>query len=310
MKILITGGAGYIGSVLTPYLLERGYQLTVLDNLYYGQDSLLGVCNNKCFDFIKGDTRDEELIKKILPKFDVIIPLACLVGAPICEKNRKLAKSINYNAIKLINDHRSNDQILIFPTTNSGYGIGEKDKYCTEDTHLKPVSFYGQTKVDAEKLLLESGNSITLRLATVFGVSPRMRMDLLVNDFVYRALKDKVLVLFQEHFSRNYIHILDVAMTFNFCINNFEKMKDEPYNVGLSSANLTKRELAEKIKKHIADLTIIASEIGEDPDKRDYIVSNEKIESLGWKPKRNLDDGIIELIKCYKMIEINKYTNT
>ena len=236
--------------------------------------------------------------------------MACLVGAPACEKNKKLAKSLNYNAIKLINDHRSNDQILIFPTTNSGYGAGEKDKYCTEDTHLKPVSFYGQTKVEAEKLLLDSGNIITLRLATVFGVSPRMRMDLLVNDFVYRALKDKVLVLFQENFSRNYIHILDVAMTFNFCINNFKKMRNEPYNVGLSSANFTKRELAEKIKEHIGDFTIIASEIGEDPDKRDYIVSNEKIEKIGWKPKRNLDDGIIELIKCYKMLNVNRYKNT
>ena len=309
MKILITGGAGYIGSVLTPYLLERGYRITVLDNLYYQQDSLLGVCNNKYFDFIRGDARDEELMKTILPKFDVIIPLACLVGAPSCEKNKKLAKSLNYDSIKLINKHRSNDQILIFPTTNSGYGIGQKGKYCTEETPLKPVSFYGQTKVDAERLLLESGNSITLRLATVFGASSRMRMDLLVNDFVYRALKDRVLVLFQENFSRNFIHILDVAMTFNFCINNFEKMNGMPYNVGLSSANLTKRELAEKIKKHIGNLTIISSEIEKDPDKRDYIVSNDKLEMIGWKPEKNLDDGIMELIKCYKMLRVTNYSN-
>jgi len=309
MKVLITGGAGYIGSVLTPFLLENGFKVTVLDNLYFNQESLIGVCHYPKFEFINGDARDEGLIKKILKNHDVIIPLACLVGQPLCDKNKDLAVSTNYNSIKLINDLRSNDQIIIYPTTNSGYGIGEKDNHCTEKSPLNPISLYGRTKVDAEKLILDAGDSITLRLATVFGSSQRMRMDLLVNDFVYRALNDRVLVLFEEHFRRNYIHIQDVAMTFAHCIYNYEEMKNEPYNAGLSDANLTKRELAEKIKEHIPELVIISSEIGEDPDKRDYIVSNEKLERTGWKPKKNLDDGIIELIKCYNMLKVNKYSN-
>ena len=309
MKILITGGAGYIGSVLTLYLLRKNYHVTVIDNLFYGQDSLLSVCNYPQFNFINGDARDEVLIKENLSSFDIIIPLACLVGAPLCEKNKELAISTNYEAIKLIDQLRSNDQYIIYPTTNSGYGIVDKDNYCTEETPLNPISLYGRTKVDAEKLLLDAGNAITLRLATVFGASQRMRMDLLVNDFVYRALKDRVLVLFEGHFRRNYIHIQDVAMTFAHCIDNYEEMKNEPYNVGLSNANLTKRELAEKIKDHIPELVIISSEIGEDPDKRDYIVSNEKLERTGWEQKKNLDDGIIELIKCYSMLKVNKYSN-
>jgi len=309
MKVLITGGAGYIGSVLAVYLLRKNYHVTVIDNLYYNQDSLLTACQYPKFDFINGNARDEVLIKDILPSFDFIIPLACLVGAPLCEKNKELAISTNYGAIKLIDKFRTNNQGIIYPTTNSGYGIGEKDNYCTEESQLKPISLYGKTKVDAERLLLDTGNAITLRLATVFGTSQRMRMDLLVNDFVYRALNDRVLVLFEEHFRRNYIHIQDVAMTFSHCIDNYEKMKNEPYNVGLSNANLTKRELAEKIKEHIPKLVIISSEIGEDPDKRDYIVSNEKLEKTGWKPMKNLDDGIIELIKCYNMLIVNKYSN-
>jgi len=309
MKILITGGAGYIGSVLTNYLLRKNYRVTVLDNLYYNQDSLLSACQFSNFEFIHGDARDKLLMKNILPAFDIIIPLACLVGAPLCERNKDLAISTNYEAIKLIDRIRSKSQYVIYPTTNSGYGVGEKDKYCTEKSPLKPISLYGITKVDSEDILLNSGNSITLRLATVFGVSQRMRMDLLVNDFVYRSIKDKSLVLFEEHFQRNYIHIQDVAMTFEYCIDNYEEMKNEPYNVGLSNANLTKRELAEKIKEYIPELVIISSEIGEDPDKRDYIVSNEKLEKTGWKPNKTLDDGIIELIQCYSMLKANKYSN-
>ena len=309
MKILVTGGAGYIGSILTQYLLDKGYQVTVLDNLYYRQESLLGVCSNPEFNFIKGDVRNETLMRELIPQFDVIIPLACLVGAPLCEKNKELAVSTNYEAIKLIDKLRTKNQHIIFPTTNSGYGIGEKDIFCTEESKLKPISLYGKTKVDAERLLLDAGNAITLRLATVFGISQRMRMDLLVNNFVHRALNDRVLVLFEEHFRRNYIHIQDVAMTFAHCIDNYERMKNEPYNVGLSNANLTKRELAEKIKEHLPTLVIISSEIGKDPDKRDYIVSNEKLEKTGWKPMKNLDDGIIELIKCYSMLKINEYSN-
>ena len=309
IKVLITGGAGYIGSVLTPYLLEKNFRVTVLDNLFYKQDSLLNICHNPEFEFINGDARDKNLLQELLPKQDIIIPLACLVGQPLCEKNKELAISTNFDAIRIINKLRSNDQMIIYPTTNSGYGIGDKDNYCTEKSPLNPISLYGRTKVDAEKLLLNAENVITLRLATVFGSSQRMRMDLLVNDFVYRALKDRALVLFEEHFRRNYIHVQDVAMTFYHCINKFSGMKNEPYNVGLSSANLTKRELAEKIKEYIPELVIISSEIGEDPDKRDYIVSNEKLERTGWKPNKNLDDGIIELIKCYSLLKINKYSN-
>jgi len=309
MKVLITGGAGYIGSVLTICLLRKDYNVTVIDNLYYNQDSLLPACHYSKFDFIKGDARDDALISKILPSFDFIIPLACLVGAPLCEKNKELAVTTNFEAIKLIDSLRGKNQHIIYPTTNSGYGIGEKDNYCTEESPLNPISLYGKTKVEAEELLLEAGNAITLRLATVFGSSQRMRMDLLVNDFVYRALKDKVLVLFEEHFRRNYIHIQDVALTFVHCIENYDQMKDEPYNVGLTNANLTKRELAIKIKEHLSDLIIISSEIGEDPDKRDYIVSNEKIERTGWKPSKNIDDGIIELVKTYSMLKVSKYSN-
>lgn len=308
-RVLITGGAGYIGSILTPYLLDKEYKVTVLDNLYYNQNSLFAVCYHKNFEFIYGDARDEKLMKEILPNFDVIIPLACLVGAPACNRDKILAESLNYGAIELIDKHRSSGQMVIFPTTNSGYGIGEKDKSCIEDTPLRPISLYGKLKVKAEKLLLDSGNAITLRLATVFGMSPRMRLDLLVNDFVYRATTEKILVLFEEHFRRNYIHIRDVAMTFNYCIKNYDKLKNEPYNVGLSSANLTKRELALKIKEYVPKLTIISSSIGEDPDKRDYIVSNEKLEKTGWKPEYSLDDGIVELIKGYKTMSDNQFTN-
>jgi len=309
MKVLITGGAGYIGSVLTIELLRQKHYVTVLDNLFYGQDSLLAACQYEKFKFIYGDANNEELLGKIIPTFDVIIPLACLVGAPLCKLHPDLAVSTNYGAIKLINKIRSNNQYIIYPTTNSGYGVGEKESYCTEESPLNPVSLYGRTKVDAEQALLEKGNAITLRLATVFGTSPRMRMDLLVNDFVYRAVNDRVLVLFEEHFRRNYIHILDVVKTFRHCIDNYEELKNEPYNVGLSTANLTKRQLAEKIKEHLPQLVIISSDIGEDPDKRDYIVSNSKLENTGWKPGVSLDKGISELIKAYSILKINKYSN-
>ena len=309
MRILITGGAGYIGSVLTKWLLDVGHSVTVLDNLYYDQDSLAGVCHYNKFEFLLGDVREEELIKALLPVHDVIIPLACLVGASVCERNKWLAKSINEDAIKLIDKHRSPNQMLIFPTTNSGYGVGEDDKHCTEESPLNPISFYGKTKVEAERHLLDSGNVITLRLATVFGVSPRMRTDLLVNDFVRRAMSDRVIVLFEEHFRRNYIYVRDVAWTFEYCMMNWDMLKNQVYNVGLSTANLTKRELAEKIKEHLIDLVLISSAIGADPDKRDYIVSNDKLEKTGWLPSYSLDDGIRELIKCYKVLRVNKYLN-
>lgn len=308
-KVLITGGAGYIGSILTLELLQNGYHVTVLDNLLFNQSSLLDCCVNQHFNFVQGDICDSQLVNSLLPKFDVIIPLAAIVGAPACKRNPALTRLVNYDAQMNIVNNVSAKQKVLFPTTNSGYGIGEKDSYCSEKTSLRPISEYGRMKVEIEKAFLDKGDAVTFRLATVFGMSPRMRMDLLVNDFVYQAVKDGALVLFEEHFRRNFIHVRDVANAFLFGIENYEKMKGEPYNVGLSSANLTKRQLAEKIKQYVPELYIHSAEIGEDPDKRDYIVSNEKIESLGWNPNYTLDDGILELIKGYKIIRPNRFAN-
>jgi nucleoside-diphosphate-sugar epimerase len=308
-KILVTGGSGYIGSILVPTLLGEGYNVTVLDNLMYNQSSLLPCCSNPDFSFIKGDICDETLMSSLVPKFDIIIPLAAIVGAPACKANLTLAKIVNYDANMLLLKLLSSSQQLLFPNTNSGYGVGEKDAFCTEESPLQPVSEYGIWKVEVEKALLNEGNAITFRLATVFGVSPRMRLDLLVNDFTYRAYRDKFIVLFEEHFRRNYIHIMDIANTFIFGINNYDKMKGQTFNVGMSSANLTKRQLCDKIKEYVPDLYIHSAPIGEDPDKRDYIVSNEKLESLGWKTNCTLDDGIEELLKGFRMMRVNQYGN-
>jgi nucleoside-diphosphate-sugar epimerase len=308
-RILVTGGAGYVGSTLVPVLLNQDYAVTVLDSLIFNQPSLLDCCAYKNFEFIQGDICDYDLVNSLISESDIVIPLAAIVGAPACKRNPSLTRLVNYDAQMNIVNNVSADQRVLFPTTNSGYGIGEKDNYCTEESPLRPISEYGRTKVEVEKALLDGGSAITFRLATVFGMSPRMRMDLLVNDFVYRAVKDKAIVIFEEHFRRNYIHVRDVAGAFLFGIENYEKMKGEPYNVGLSSANLTKRQLAEKIKEYVPELYIHSAEIGEDPDKRDYIVSNEKIESLGWKPDYSLDDGIQELIKGYNIIKPNSFAN-
>ena len=309
LNIFVTGGAGYIGSIMVPALLAEGYSVTVLDNLFYSQNSLLSSCANNKFNFIKGDICDEALISKLLPKYDVIIPLAAIVGAPACKINPTLTRLVNFDAHIHIVKTTLPSQMVIFPTTNSGYGIGEKDSYCTEETPLKPISEYGMTKVEIEKAFLEKGNAITLRLATVFGLSPRMRMDLMVNDFTYRAYKDHFIILFEEHFRRNFIHIRDVAKAFIFGIENYNRMKGEPFNVGLSSANLTKLELCEKIKKYVPDFFIHSAALAEDPDKRDYMVSNEKIESLGWMADHSLDQGIQELLKGYKIIKPNRFSN-
>jgi nucleoside-diphosphate-sugar epimerase len=308
-KILVTGGAGYIGSILVPVLLKKVYRVTVLDSLIFNQPSLLDCCADPNFDFVKGDICDHELVNGLLSKADIVIPLAAIVGAPACNRNPSLTRLVNYDAHMNIVNNVSVDQRVLFPTTNSGYGIGEKDADCTEETPLRPISEYGRTKVEIEKAFLERGNAVTFRLATVFGMSPRMRMDLLVNDFVYRAVTDRSLVLFEEHFRRNYIHVRDVAKTFLFGIENYEAMKGEAYNVGLSSANLTKRQLAEKIQEYVPELYIHSAEIGEDPDKRDYNVSNEKIESLGFKPDYSLNDGIQELVKGYRIIKTNYFSN-
>lgn len=309
MKILVTGGAGYLGSILVPALLNEGYEVEVIDNFMFNQASLMDVCSNPKFSVTRGDVRDKELMKKLIKDKDIIIPLAALVGAPLCKRDNVGTRTTNYEAVKLLCEIASKNQKIIFPTTNSGYGTTTGEIYCTEETPLNPISLYGQTKVDAEKVILDRGESITFRLATVFGASPKMRIDLLVNDFVYRAINDKSLVIFEGHFKRNYIHIKDVANAFLHAIKNFETMKNEPYNVGLSSANLSKLELAQKIKEYIPSLTIIEAPIGEDPDKRNYIVSNEKIEKTGFMPNFSLDDGIKELIKVYTILNNNRFTN-
>ena len=309
MKILVTGGAGYIGSILVPELLKRGHEVTVIDNFIYNQTSLLDCCYNKNLTIVRGDARSKNIIAKHLRNVDAIFPLACMTGAPLCDKDTIAAKTVNFEAVKMILELRSKEQAIIFPTTNSGYGIGQKGIYCTEKTPLNPISLYGRLKVETEKMLLDAGNCITLRLATVFGISPRMRLDLLVNDFTYRAVTDHFLVLFESHFKRNYIHIQDVAKAFIHCLDNFNKMKDEPYNVGLSNANLSKWELCEEIKKQISNFYFTEAKVGEDPDKRDYIVSNKKIESTGFTPEYSLQQGITELIKGYQVIRRNQFSN-
>jgi len=301
-KILVTGGAGYIGSILVPVLLSEGYQVTVIDNFMYRQTSLLDSCINKNFNVIKESVLNLEILEKEISKHDIIIPLAAIVGAPACNRNPILSQQVNLETVKNIVDFFSSDQIILFPVTNSGYGIGEKDKLCTEESPLNPISKYGKDKVEAEKILLNSGLATTFRLATVFGMSPRMRIDLLVNDFVYRAVNDRFIVLFEPHFKRNFIHIRDIANVFLFAIENHQVMKGQTYNLGLSDANLSKLELCQKIQEYLTDFHVFESDIGKDPDKRDYIVSNAKIEKLGWSPKFSLDDGIQELIKGYQII--------
>jgi nucleoside-diphosphate-sugar epimerase len=309
MKILVTGGAGYLGSILVPELLKGGHKVTVLDNFMYGQDSLLGNCITDDFEVIKGDSRDEDALKPLLKEADYIIPLAALVGAPICEKDKVAAETTNRDAIALLAKAASKEQKIIIPTTNSGYGVGQKGIFCTEESPLNPITLYGRLKVEAEKIVLNKGNSISLRLATAFGISPRMRTDLLVNDFVRRAVKDRFIVIFEGHFKRNYIHVRDVARAFIHAINNFDKMKNESFNVGLSDANLSKLELCAKIKEQIPDFVFMEAAVGEDPDKRDYIVSNEKIEKAGFMPAYSLESGIRELIKGYTFLSNGKYSN-
>ncbi len=310
MKVLITGGAGYIGSTLTDFLLSNNYSVTVIDKLSYDQTSLLHVCNNKRFELIHNDIMKYVTNKSFLNKFDIIIPLAAVVGAPACDKNKDLATILNYKQIKHIVDNINDHQKLIMPNTNSQYG--HSDDIITEEASLNPLSHYAKTKCEAEKYILSSGNGICLRLATVFGSSSRIRTDLLVNDFVYKSLVDGYLVLYESHFKRNYIHVRDIAMTFLFAIENYDLMKGQAYNVGLSSANLSKMELSLKIKEHIPELVIKTEEFKEDKDKRNYIVSNEKLEKLGWCPNYSIDDGISELINAYKMVihsNNRKYNN-
>jgi len=308
-RILVTGGAGYLGSVLVPELLAVGHQVTVLDNFMYRQNSLAGVCAHPNFEVVNGDTRVVETLQPLVAKADVVVPLAALVGAPLCDRNPIAATSTNRDAIALLCKMMSREQRVIMPVTNSGYGVGEKDQLCTEESPLRPVSLYGRDKVEAEQIVLDRENAISLRLATVFGMAPRMRIDLLVNDFVYRAVTDRYIVLFEAHFKRNYIHVRDVASAFLHALDNFESMRGGPYNVGLSDANLSKLELCEKIKAQIPNLVVLEAHFAEDPDKRDYIVSNAKIEATGYRTDHSIDDGVRELIKGYRMISNIVYGN-
>jgi nucleoside-diphosphate-sugar epimerase len=308
-KVLVTGGAGYIGSVLVPKLLEREYDVTVLDNLLFGQNTLLQCCHDDNFHFINGDVRNYDLIKEVIKDKDIIIPLAALVGVPICKKDELGTISINRDAVIYLNKIRSKNQIILYPTTNSGYGIGQDGIYCTEETPLNPISLYGTTKAEAEADLLQSENIVSFRLATVFGMSLRMRLDLLVNDFTYKAITQKYIVLFESHFKRNYIHIQDIAKAFLHTLDNFESMKNNIYNLGLSSANLSKMELCLEIKKFVPDFYITESEFNQDPDKRNYIVSNEKIEKTGFSPDFDIKRGIKELLKGVQLLTNTKYSN-
>jgi nucleoside-diphosphate-sugar epimerase len=308
-QVLVTGGAGYIGSVLVPTLLDRGYHVTVLDTFPTGGTQLADCCRYDGFTAVRGDVRDEDLVGQLVRGADVVIPLAALVGAPLCARDPYNAESVNRDAVLMLLRHIGGGQKLLYPTSNSGYGVGLGDQFCTEETPLRPISLYGRTKVEAEKAILDSGQGVTFRLATVFGMSPSMRLDLLVNDFVYRAVTDRVITVFEGHFKRNYIHIRDVAKAFLHGIDCYETMSGEPFNVGLSDANLSKLELCEAIKHHVPGFTYLEAPVGEDPDKRDYIVSNAKIEATGFQPGWSLDDGIRELLKGYQMVRNSRYSN-
>jgi nucleoside-diphosphate-sugar epimerase len=308
-NILVTGGAGYIGSMLVPALLNSSYKVTVIDNFMYKQNSLAHVCENKNFEIINGDIRNLKLMKSLINEHDIILPLAAIVGAPLCNKDPYAAQSINHDAIiEMLKICSANHQIIM-PTTNSAYGSGGHNNFCDEKSKLNPISRYAIDKVEVEKHLMQRENSISYRLATVFGMSPRMRIDLLVNDFTYRAFHDTALVVFEGHFKRNYIHVRDVVSAFIHGINNFEKMKSEIFNVGLSEANLSKLDLCKEIKKQLPNFTFVEEKIKQDPDQRNYIVSNVKIEKTGFKPNYTIAEGIKELIKGYAMIKNQNFGN-
>jgi nucleoside-diphosphate-sugar epimerase len=308
-NILVTGGAGYLGSTMVPDLLAAGHSVTVLDNFMFKQSSLNHCCHHPNFKVVKGDIRQKDTMVKLMKNADAIIPLAALVGAPLCSLDPIGATTINHDAIELMLKLLSNDQIVLMPTTNSAYGTGDKDNYCNEDSPLRPISQYAIEKVEIEKELMQHQNAISFRLATVFGMSPRMRIDLLVNDFTYRAVNDGFVVLFESHFKRNYIHVRDVSRVFQHALNNHNEMKGEIYNVGLSDANVSKKELCEHIQKQLPEFIFVDQQIGKDPDQRNYNVSNEKIESTGFNTEFSLDRGIGELIKGYGMIKNTRYGN-
>lgn len=307
--ILVTGGAGYIGSILVPTLLGAGHSVTVLDTFTAGGTELSSSTRYEGFTPVKADARDTRVLDDLVFRHDIIIPLAALVGAPICKADAIGAVTLNRDAVVSIVKRTSTSQRVIYPTTNSGYGVGESGQFCTEETPLRPISLYGTTKVEAEAAVLENGNGVSLRLATVFGMAPRMRIDLLVNDFTYRAARDRALVVFEGHFKRNFIHIRDVVKGFLHAVENFESMRGQAYNLGLSSANLSKLELCAKIQEHVHGFVYLEAPIGEDPDKRDYIVSNSKLERTGWSADWDLDRGIRELLRGYTMLNNARFSN-
>lgn len=308
-NILVTGGAGYLGSTMVPDLLAAGHKVTVLDNFLFKQASLNHVCHHPNFSVVKGDIRSAETMAPLLKKNDVIIPLAALVGAPMCNIDPVGAETINHVAISMMLKMLSPAQRVLMPTTNSAYGSGDEGNFCSETSPLNPISKYAIDKVAVEKELMQHPNAISFRLATVFGMSPRMRIDLLVNDFTYRAVYDRAVVLFESHFKRNYIHVRDVSRAFQHGLNNFDAMKGEIYNVGLSDANVSKRELCERIALQVEGFTFIDAQNGRDPDQRNYIVSNKKIEAAGYMPEFSLDRGIAELIKGFTMIRNSIHGN-
>ena len=308
-NILVTGGAGYVGSVLVPALLQNGHKVTVIDNFLYKQPSLASVISNKDFSLVYGDVRDKELMAKYISHADIIIPLAAIVGAPACLKDPQMASSVNKDSMIWMFDKISISQQILMPTTNSAYGSGDENNYCDEESELKPLSLYAKDKVYVEKYLMEKENATSFRLATVFGISPRMRLDLLVNNFVQRALTDRFVILFEGHFKRNYVHVKDVVDAFVFGVNNLDKVKGQIFNFGLSEANISKQQLCERIKNQLPDFTFQDAPLAKDPDQRNYIVSNKKIEAIGMKAKVTLDEGISELIKGLGMFTSYPYTN-
>lgn len=308
-KILVTGGAGYLGSILVPELLHAGHRVTVLDSFMYNQNSLAHVCHQPDFKVVRGDIRVKDVLAPLLKEAEVVIPLAALVGAPLCERDPVGATTVNHDAILMMLDLAGGDQAILMPTTNSAYGTGDENNFCTEESALRPITQYAKEKVEIERTLMKRKRSISFRLATVFGMSPRMRVDLLVNDFTYRAVHDKFIVLFESHFKRNYIHIRDIARVFLHAIDHFDAMKGEIYNVGLSDANISKKELCERIQKQVPGFVFQEAPFKKDSDQRNYIVSNEKIERTGFKPAVSLDAGIEELIKGYTMIRNTRYGN-
>ena len=308
-NILVTGGAGYIGSLLVPDLLNLGHKVTVLDNFMFHQSSLNHVCNLSNFAIKKGDIRVESDMRSLLKNSDIVIPLAALVGAPLCSLDPIAARSTNHDAVDMMLKLLSREQAVLMPTTNSAYGSGDINNFCTEESPLKPISQYAIEKVNIEKKLMQRENSISFRLATVFGMSPRMRIDLLVNDFTYRAVYDQSVVLYESHFKRNYIHVRDVSRAFQHGIEYFSEMKGQIYNIGLSGANVSKKELCKIIQMQLPAFNFLDAPTGKDPDQRNYIVSNKKIELTGFNTLYSLERGIEELIKGYAMIKNSRYGN-